>query len=396
LQTNCITELLPAKALERAKYLDDYFAEHKKPVGPLHGLPISVKEHVGIKGYGLNAAFVAWWDNIAGDDALILKYLWNAGCVLYARTTQPQLLMHLETSSNLYGETVNPYNRDLTSGGSSGGEGALIALRGSCMGIGTDIGGSIRSPAANCGVYGFRPSSYRLPLVGCHASMLGQEQVIPVIGPLSTSLEGLNIFMKAIIEQKPWLKDPSMLPFPWRDYKAKTLLKSEDGKPKLKVGILWHDGVVMPHPPITRALKEIADRLKGVASVAIVDWKPYKHDLAWEIISSLYFCDGAREDVETLAESGEPWLPLSTFIAKDQAGVKDYSVTELWKLVVRRETYKAEYAEVWNNTAVEGDPETTVDVILCPAGPGPAPPLNHARYWGYTIDHQSHPLKSAY
>jgi amidase len=174
------------------------------------------------------------------------------------------------------------------------------------------------------------------------------------------------------------------------------LLKSEDGKPKLKVGILWHDGVVMPHPPITRALKEIADRLKGVASVAIVDWKPYKHDLAWEIISSLYFCDGAREDVETLAESGEPWLPLSTFIAKDQAGVKDYSVTELWKLVVRRETYKAEYAEVWNNTAVEGDPETTVDVILCPAGPGPAPPLNHARYWGYTIDHQSHPLKSAY
>jgi amidase len=121
---------LPAKALERAKHLDDYFAEHKKQMGPLHGLPISVKEHVGMKGLGCNAAFVAWWDNVADDDALILKYLWTAGCVFYARTTQPQLLMHLETSSNLYGETVNPYNRKLTPGGSSGGEGALLGIRG--------------------------------------------------------------------------------------------------------------------------------------------------------------------------------------------------------------------------------------------------------------------------
>lgn len=358
--------------------------EHKKPIGPLHGLPISVKEHVGMKGLGLNAAFVAWWDNVADEDALILKYLWNAGCVFYARTTQPQLLMHLETSSNLYGETVNPYNRNLTSGGSSGGEGALLALRGSCIGIGTDIGGSIRSPAANCGVYGFRPSSYRLPLVGCLAGMLGQEQVIPVIGPLSTSLEGLKVFMKTIIDQQPWLTDPSMLPFPWRDYKAKSLLKSEGGIPKLKVAVMWHDGVVMPHPPITRALTEITDKLRGVDGIELIDWKPYKHDLAWDIISSLYFCDGGKEDMETLAESGEPWRPLSNFIVKEQAGVKEYSITELWKLVMKREQYKAEYAAVWNNTAVEGDPETMVDVILSAAGPSTAPPLNHARYWGYT------------
>lgn len=337
-----------------------------------------------MKGLGLNAAFVAWWDNVADEDALILKYLWNAGCVFYARTTQPQLLMHLETSSNLYGETVNPHNRTLTSGGSSGGEGALLALRGSCIGIGTDIGGSIRSPAANCGVYGFRPSSYRLPLVGCLAGMLGQEQVIPVIGPLSTSLEGLKVFMKTIIDQKPWLTDPSMLPFPWRDYKAKSLLKSEGGSLKLKVAVMWHDGVVLPHPPITRALTEITDKLRGVAGIELIDWKPYKHDLAWDIISSLYFCDGGKEDTETLAESGEPWRPLSNFIVKEQAGVKEYSITDLWKLVMKREQYKAEYAAVWNDTAVEGDPETMVDVILSAAGPSTAPPLNHARYWGYT------------
>jgi amidase len=214
--------------------------------------------------------------------------------------------------------------------------------------------------------------------------MLGQEQVVPVIGPLSTSLEGLNIFMKSIIDQKPWLTDPSLVTLPWRNPKYETLLKSDNGKPKLKIAMLWHDGVVMPHPPITRGLKEIAEKLKGQPGIELVDWKPYKHDLAWDLISSLYFCDGAKEDRETLAESGEPWRPLSDFIVKEQAGVREYTVTEVWELTVKRETYKAEYAKVWNDTAVNGDPDTAVDIIICPTGPGTAPPLDHARYWGYT------------
>lgn len=112
-----------------------------KPLGPLHGLPISVKEHIGMKGLGLNTGYVAFWDKVAQEDAHILQILWDAGAVFHARTTQPQTMMHLETDSNLYGVTVSPYNRDLSPGGSSGGEGALIGLRGSCLGIGTDIGG---------------------------------------------------------------------------------------------------------------------------------------------------------------------------------------------------------------------------------------------------------------
>ena len=180
---NCCTELLPEQALIRAKYLDEYFAKYKKPLGPLHGLPISVKEHVGMKDLDLNAGFVAWVGNLAPDDALILKLLRNAGCVFYARTTEPQTLMHLETSNNIYGVTVNPYNSKLTCGGSSGGEGALLALRGSCLGIGSDIGGSIRSPSANNGIFGLRPTSFRVPFGGWIATMMGEEHVIPVIGP---------------------------------------------------------------------------------------------------------------------------------------------------------------------------------------------------------------------
>ena len=200
---NCITELLPERAIDRARFLDEYLSEHGKPLGPLHGLPISVKEHIGMKNLGLNAGFVSWWDHKGEDDAHVLKILWNAGCVFYARTTQPQTLMHLETSNNLYGVTVNPFNSQLTSGGSSGGEGALIALRGSCLGLGSDIGGSIRSPSANCGLYGLRPSSFRIPVNGWSATMGGQEQIVAVLGPLSTSLEGVKLFMKTVINGKP-------------------------------------------------------------------------------------------------------------------------------------------------------------------------------------------------
>jgi Asp-tRNA(Asn)/Glu-tRNA(Gln) amidotransferase A subunit family amidase len=97
-----------------------------------------------MKGLGLNAGYVAWWGKVAEEDAHILQILWRAGAVFHARTTQPQSMMHLETNSNLYGVTVNPYNNDVSAGGSSGGEGALIGLRGSCLGIGTDIGGKQR------------------------------------------------------------------------------------------------------------------------------------------------------------------------------------------------------------------------------------------------------------
>ena len=382
---NCVTELLPERAIARAKFLDDYLSKHGKPIGPLHGLPISVKEHVGMKDLGLNAGFVSWWDHKGEDDALVLKILWNAGCVFYARTTQPQTLMHLETSNNLYGETVNPFNSQLTSGGSSGGEGALIALRGSCLGLGTDIGGSIRSPSANCGLYGLRPSSYRIPFGGVAATMGGQEQIVAVLGPLSTSLEGVKLFMKTVINGKPWLNEPSLVPFPWRDQES--YLTKPSGK-RVKVGVMWHDGVVKPHPPVMRALQEVVDKLKNMRSVEIVEWKPYKHDEAWSIISNMYFCDGGQEETAAIEASGEPWRPLSKFILKDNQYVKKLTVEELWHWTMKRESYRTEYAKIWNDSATgtseTGELEGMVDVILCPVGPGAAPPLDCARYWSYT------------
>jgi amidase len=98
-----VTELLTTQALSRAASLDLHMQNHGKPIGALHGLPISVKESIGMKGLDLNAGFVSWVGRVGKEDALILQILGEAGAVFYARTTLPQSIMHLETSSNLYG-----------------------------------------------------------------------------------------------------------------------------------------------------------------------------------------------------------------------------------------------------------------------------------------------------
>jgi amidase len=107
--------------------------------------------------------------------------------------------------------------------------------------------------------------------------MYGEEHILPTIGPLSTSLEGCKLFMKTIIDAQPWHREPNLFPFPW---KHDDFFKDK----KLKIAVMWDDGVVKVHPPVTRALKEVVNKLKEKGNVEIVEWKPWKHDLAWEII----------------------------------------------------------------------------------------------------------------
>ncbi|KAF2246347.1 amidase [Trematosphaeria pertusa] len=365
---NCITEFLPSLALDRARELDAYYEEHKRPIGSLHGLPVSVKEHIGFRGLRCTTGYVAHWDNISKEDAHVLQILQDAGAVFHCRTTIPQTMMHLETDSNLYGVTSNPYNTRVTSGGSSGGEGALIALRGSCLGIGSDVGGSIRNPAANCGIYGIKPTAFRIPTDGWGYLMAGADVIESVLGPLSTSLTGLTLFMKTIVDAEPWLTEPALIPMPWRD------IELPKDRP-LRIGVLWHDGVVRPHPPITRALKMATERLKE-KGVEVTDFEPYLHDEAWAILSSLYFTDGGEEDTEAINSSGEPWRPLSDWIIKDNPCVKKLDVGELTYWLEEREAYRKEYALHWKKSGI--------DALLCPVGPGVAPKHDTAKYWGYT------------
>lgn len=168
-------------------------------VGPLHGLPISVKEHIYLAGTRSSSGFIAWADHQYDQDALIVEIFRKAGAVFHVKTTNPQSLLCLETDSNLFGRTLNPHNESLTSGGSSGGEGALVGAGGSLLGIGTDIGGSIRVPAAFCGVYGFKPSVARMPHGGLSGPHGGMDNIVGVVGPMARHVNDLELFCQVCL-----------------------------------------------------------------------------------------------------------------------------------------------------------------------------------------------------
>lgn len=123
-----------------ARSLDERFAATGKPVGPLHGLPISVKDSFQLKGLDTTIGFVSRVGDAADSDSTLVRMLESAGAIFYVKTNVPTAMMLAETVNNVIGRTLNPMNRQTTPGGSSGGEAALIALKGSPGGIGSDIG----------------------------------------------------------------------------------------------------------------------------------------------------------------------------------------------------------------------------------------------------------------
>ncbi|KAF5566634.1 general amidase, partial [Fusarium pseudoanthophilum] len=157
-KTNCLTEILFDDALEQAQELDAYYAKEKKTKGPLHGVPISLKDQFNVKCYDTTLGYTSKAFKPANDDAVLVKILKRLGAIIICKTNLPQSIMWAETDNPLWGLTENPIISGYTPGGSSGGESALIFAHGSLGGFGSDLGGSIRMPASMMGLYGFKPS----------------------------------------------------------------------------------------------------------------------------------------------------------------------------------------------------------------------------------------------
>lgn len=275
-----------------AKKLDEHYAQHKSPIGLLHGLPVSLKDQFHIKGVETTMGYIGWIGTFMGKrgtgrekvfESEMVRELRDLGAVLYCKTSVPQTLMSGETVNNIIGYTWNPKNRNLSSGGSSGGEGALIGLKGSPIGFGTDIGGSVRIPAAFNGLYGIRPSVGRLPYEGMANSMDGQNSILSVVGPLSHSAASLRLIIKALLSQQPWLHDPLVHEIPWRDEQEQQVIdligSAKPGATKLAFGIMKHDGVVTPHPPVQRAMDIVVKTLEKLGHKVRVNTNPVSDDL---------------------------------------------------------------------------------------------------------------------
>lgn len=369
--TNCLTEVLYGSALARAQELDEHLRVTGEPVGPLHGLPISVKDHIAMAGTRATSGLVSMADYTDNKDAHIIEILRKAGAVFHVKTTNPLALLATETHSNLFGRTVSPYNTDLSPGGSSGGEGALISLRGSLLGVGTDIGGSVRVPAAFSAIYTLKPSVERIPIAGMEWWLhSGLDTVKGVVGPMAIGVDGLELFYEVALANSPWLVEPLLVNKPW----DKSTILNGALKP-LRIGLMLSDGVVTPHPSILRSLKETARALEE-AGHTVIPWVPVNHKGMSELIAVAFFQDNAEAARDLIRKSGEEYTPLAEFAFEGLRRHKPITVTESWDLASQRNHYRLSYAKLWN--------ETQVDAIVCPVAPTASVLHDTGKYWGYT------------
>ncbi|MEM7222197.1 MAG: amidase [Pseudomonadota bacterium] len=211
---NAVTVVLADQALAAADQADEALATGRV-VGPLHGVPITVKENLDLVGSATTHGIVALKESMPTRDAPVIAHLKRAGAIPIGRTNQPDFGLRWHTDNDLRGATRNPWDPRLTPGGSSGGEAAALACGMSPLGIGGDMGGSLRYPAQCCAIAALKPGlgriSRTLTTLFDDPPML-YEQVASTIGPMARHVKDLRLALDVMSQPDP--DDPCWTPAP--------------------------------------------------------------------------------------------------------------------------------------------------------------------------------------
>jgi amidase len=358
--TNCLSNMFFERGEHRAKELDEYLGRTGQLMGPLHGLPVSIKDNHHIEGTTSAIGFSSLTGEKSSTNSAMVQILLKLGAVVYCKTTVPLAMMSIETETRLFGKTLNPFNRDHKPGGSSGGESALIGLGGSPVGIGSDIGGSIRVPCSNVGLYGLKGTSCRFPTAGTRAGNPGQLYIKSIGGPMARDLETVELIAKLVFNSSPEDYDNSVVPNKWSEPELPS---------KLTFGVLRCDGVVKPVPPVERAIEKAVENVKrqGHEVVEFEPWDLFKQLNAANFI--FYTGDGFSYGKKLLGD--EP--PLDGFKFKD---MPDRHISELFASGRCRMEVENAVFNQWNEKGIDG--------LISPIAAIPTHPHHDYQYIGYT------------
>jgi fatty acid amide hydrolase len=386
-QVRAFTEQYREASLARARAVDEARARGED-VGPLGGLPISVKENLALVGTPATVGIKARLADRATWTCPAIRAAQDAGAIVLGKTNVPQLLLAMESHNDVFGTTHNPWDVSRAPGGSSGGEAAAIAAGMSAAGLGTDIGGSIRNPAAWCGIVGLKPTWGRWSTYGSAGGQPGQEAVKAQLGPMARTVDDVTLLMRALTPRFHAL-DPLVPPVPF------TPLEEIDLR-GMVVGVYEDDGVFAPSAAVRRAVREAA-AAAAAAGATVVAYQPPR---SWEMVEtyfSLMSADGtATARAMVGAEPVTPQLRTVVRLARvpgalrgvvaslmDSRGERRVAtilrslgakpVQRVWQLVVLREALKRAELEAWAAIGAQ--------VVLGPPTVTPAAHLGETHDW---------------
>ncbi|KAH7024862.1 amidase [Microdochium trichocladiopsis] len=364
--TNCLTEIFFDVAIARAKHLDEtYSATPSNALPPLFGLPISLKDSFAVRGHDTSTGLACFANQPATEHSSLARLLLDLGAVLYCKTNLPQTILTGDSDNNLFGRTLNPRNTSFTAGGSTGGEGALLALRGSVLGVGTDLGGSIRVPSVCNGLYGLRPSVGLVPHTGVRdLNPPGTKDLLSSAGPMATSLRDIEMFMRVIMQAEAWRYDPAAVGVPWVGGNAVEAVAEKTKK--VRIGVMLEDGVFTPAPPVRRGLRMVMDKLAGHTDrIELVPIElPDVQTIYSEFVRYLVMC-GGQHYLGLFAQTGEPPVPSVKNANIDSIPAMN-DLHTLRELNARREVIAQKYHALFV--------DSKLDAILMPPAPHTAIP----------------------
>jgi amidase len=279
---NAIVRRLDDEALAAADAADAAVVAGD-PLGPFHGVPITVKENIDLAGAPTTQGLVALADAVASVDAPTVQRMREAGAIPFARTNMPDLGLRVHTHSSLHGLTRNPHHPGRTAGGSSGGEAAAIASGMSPLGLGNDIGGSLRNPAHCCGISSIKPSLGVVPMASVippEDLMLAAQQMLAE-GPMARSVADVRAALLALAG--PHVRDPRSLPV--------TLADAHHGE-RLRIAVVAAPPGGETHPEVAAAVRAAAD-LCADAGHDVVEAEPAGYEEAIDLWVALLLTDVA-------------------------------------------------------------------------------------------------------
>jgi amidase len=303
-QINAIVRVMAEEARAGAD-LADAAVRSGAPLGALHGVPMTVKENIDIAGYPTTQGVPTLAEAIPPADAPVVERVKAAGAVIIGRTNLPDLGLRIHTDSSLYGRTKNPWKSDRTAGGSSGGEGAALASGMSPLGLGNDIGGSLRNPAHCCGIASIKPTqgvvpdAQYFPIEDAGLS----SQLMLIQGVMARTIADVRLGLGVVAGQHS--RDPISVPAKLTD-----LNKGQ----KLRVAVMATPPGGSTHPGIASVVQKAADALSN-AGHDVVTATPPDFELACEVWRTQLFgeLELQRELLElVMGEGGRKFVELTT------------------------------------------------------------------------------------